>query len=250
MSLAASALFFALFARVRGRGILRTSPVRGSRFPLGEGFLTPETLAAVATELPCHVRGPRGTRGGGGGRRGVGSRYNQGSRTNTEEGERRWDLWRNEAHSGGGRGRPTGPWRACSGVARSSRAGLGRRKILVAARNRPKLRLLLPPRLRTNPSTWASSNGSLSSGIRASSPTRTSKPRRSSCSVSERRVCRRGEHLGRGDALRPSFMPLFIGVRGIGFLRSSLAGSWIRPRNSPARCPGSALSALEAVRII
>ena len=51
MSLAASALFFALFARVRGRGILRTSPVRGSRFPLGEGFLTPETLAAVATEL-------------------------------------------------------------------------------------------------------------------------------------------------------------------------------------------------------
>src|SRR5215211_522130 len=194
MSLAASALFFALFARVRGRGILRTSPVRGSRFPLGEGFLTPETLAAVATELPCHVRGPRGTRGGGGGRRGVGSRYNQGSRTNTEEGERRWDLWRNEAHSGGGRGRPTGPWRACSGVARSSRAGLGRRRTSVAARNRPKLRPLLPPRLRTNPSTWASWNGSPSFGIRASSATRSSRPRRSRSSASERRVRHRREN--------------------------------------------------------
>src|SRR5215217_5319323 len=225
MSLAASALFFALFARVRGRGILRTSPVRGSRFPLGEGFLTPETLAAVATELPCHVRGPRGTRGGGGGRRGVGSRYNQGSRTNTEEGESRWDLWRNEAHSGGGRGRPTGPWRACSGVARSCRAGLGRRKTLVAARNRPKLRPLLPPRLQhPNPSTWASWRGSLSCGIRASSPTRISKPRRSSSSVSERRVRRRGEHLGRGHALRSSFMPLFTVVRGIGILRTSPFG--------------------------
>src|SRR5215208_2779254 len=42
---------------------------------------------------------------------------------------------------------------------------------------------------------------------------------------------------------------LFTQVPGIGFLRSSLAGSWIRPRNSPARCPGSALSALEAVGI-
>ena len=47
------------------------------------------------------------------------------SRTNGEKGEHRWDLWRNEAHSGGRRGRPTGPWRACSGVARSCREGLG-----------------------------------------------------------------------------------------------------------------------------
>src|SRR5215204_1346138 len=183
MSLAASALFFALFARVRGRGILRTSPVRGSRFPLGEGFLTPETLAAVATELPCHVRGPRGTRGGGGGRRGVGSRYNQGSRTNTEEGERRWDLWRNEAHSGGGRGRPTGPWRACSGVARSCRAGLGRRRTSVAASNRAMRRR--PPRLHPSLSTWASWSGSPSYASKASLATRSSRPRRSRSSESE-----------------------------------------------------------------
>jgi hypothetical protein len=30
---------------------------------------------------------------------------------------------------------------------------------------------------------------------------------------------------GRGHALRPSFMPLFTGVRGIRILGSSLAGS-------------------------
>jgi hypothetical protein len=32
-------------------------------------------------------------------------------------------------------------------------------------------------------------------------------------------------------------MPLFTLVRGRGILRGSFAGSWIRPRNTPARCP-------------
>src|SRR4029453_14104013 len=102
------------------------------------------------------------------------------------EGKNRGDLWQREPQTGGRRGRPTGRRRACSGVARSSRAGLGRTKTLVAARNRAKLRPLLPPRLRTNPSTWASSNSSPSSGIRASSPTRTSRQRRSRSWESER----------------------------------------------------------------
>jgi hypothetical protein len=31
-------------------------------------------------------------------------------------------------------------------------------------------------------------------------------------------------------------LPLFTGVRGIEILGSSLAGSWIRPRNTPPRC--------------
>src|SRR5215203_4563532 len=32
-------------------------------------------------------------------------------------------------------------------------------------------------------------------------------------------------------------MPLFTGVRGIGILGSSLAGFWIKPRNTPPRWP-------------
>jgi hypothetical protein len=34
-------------------------------------------------------------------------------------------------------------------------------------------------------------------------------------------------------------LPLFTQVRGIGILRSSLAGSWIKPRNTPPRWPWS-----------
>ena len=80
------------------------------------------------------------------------------------------------------------------------------------------------PAAETNPSTWASWRVSPSSGIRASSPTRISKPRRSSSSVSKRRVRRRGEHLGRGHALRPSFMLLFTQLPGILILRTSPFG--------------------------
>jgi hypothetical protein len=141
-----------------------------------------------------------------------------------------------------GGGRPTGPWRACSGVARSSRAGLGRRKTLVAARNRPQLRPLLPPRLQhPNPSTWASWRGSPSSEIRASSPTRISKPRRSSSSVSERRVRRRGEHLGRGHALRPTFIPLFTQPR-----RRSILGSCLPYRTRRGCSAAASLRILNA----
>jgi hypothetical protein len=37
----------------------------------------------------------------------------------------------------------------------------------------------------------------------------------------------------------PASLPLFTGVRGIEFLGSSLAGSWIKSRNTPPRCPWS-----------
>jgi hypothetical protein len=40
---------------------------------------------------------------------------------------------------------------------------------------------------------------------------------------------------GRGHALRPFFMPLFTQMRGRVILRSSHAGSWIKPRNTPLR---------------
>ena len=70
--------------------------------------------------------------------------------------------------------------------------------------------------------------------IRASSPTRTSKPRRSSSSVSERRVRSRREHLSRGHAFRPSFMPLFTGVSGRSFLGSTSAHSCIASVQRPS----------------
>jgi hypothetical protein len=43
---------------------------------------------------------------------------------------------------------------------------------------------------------------------------------------------------------------LFSGVRGRGVLRSSLAGFWIRPLNTPPRWPWDGLSTLEAVGVI
>src|SRR5215218_4737634 len=145
---------------------------------------------SLPSSLPCQ-RPSRNSRAR---RRAPGRRENQGSRTNTEEGERRWDLWRNEAHSGCKRGRPTGPWRACSGVARSSRAGLGREKTSAARSSLPRQRH--PPRRpRRSLSTWASWSGSPSSEIRASSATRSSRPRRSRSSESERRVRHRRENL-------------------------------------------------------
>src|SRR5215208_4455694 len=95
-------------------------------FPLGEGFLTPETLAEVAIELVAMSEAieeleteearPR--------RRAPGRREDRASRTNgRREGEERWDLWQHEPQTGGRRGRPTGRWRAWSGAARTSRAG-------------------------------------------------------------------------------------------------------------------------------
>jgi hypothetical protein len=41
--------------------------------------------------------------------------------------------------------------------------------------------------------------------------------------------------------------PLFTGVRGIRILGSSLAESWIKPRNTPPRCPKPSSTAGPAV---
>src|SRR5215212_10348546 len=60
------------------------------------------------------------------------------------------------------------------------------------------------------------------------------------------------EETAGGSGARPSLLPLFTEVRGIGFLGSSLAGSWIKPRNTPPmalimRYPRSGRSVLSEV---
>src|SRR5215208_1766281 len=49
------------------------------------------------------------------------------------------------------------------------------------------------------------------------------------------------EHDASRTSLAHLLMPLFTGVRGIGILGSSLAGSWIKPRNTSARWPWGGL---------
>jgi hypothetical protein len=89
-------------------------------FPLGEGFLTPRPWPrSLPSSSPC----PRSSRNLRLRRRAPGRRGNQASRTSGEKGAHRWDFSRHEPQAGCRRGRPTGPWRAWSGAARSSRAG-------------------------------------------------------------------------------------------------------------------------------
>ena len=63
------------------------------------------------------------------------------------------------------------------------------------------------------------------------------KPRRALPAASRHVRSPRGTQDGggghRGHALRPSFMPLFTGVRGIGILRSSHRGHALRPSFMP-----------------